>query len=384
MPKDASIYARARSPYYRCSYWDPVRMKRVHETTDFRVDDPSGYRKALRFAMDKSELAKAQRGFHKQEAWGSWVIPFFERRHEAGSRTLERYLSAWTVLNEFLTERKVATPAAVDYNLVLDYVTWRTAQTRHNGRTISRNTALCDVKVWSVVMTEAVHRGFCQGNPCVRLGIKRVPTKERPEITRDEIAKYRAGLLAEEGHLPLKDRWMTVSFELALHQSIRLRATSLPLDRINLAARTITWQTKSQNGEPRFVTKRLHANLVPLVEQLQREGATVTCAMPRMAGKLWWDFRKRHGLGHTTFHSTRVTVVTELARKGISEQQAMAYVEHSSRIVHRIYQRVKAPDLAAAEAALDFLAPKLAPTPAQAKKPRPASRRTRGAPPASA
>jgi hypothetical protein len=363
MPKDASIYSRQRSPYYRCSFWSPTKLKRVHVTTPFRVDDPSGYRKALRFAMDKSELALAAKPFGAKEAWGSWVEPFFKMRHAEGSRTLERYLSAWGWLYTYLTERKVPSPAAVDYNTVLGYVAWRTSHVRGNGNKISRNTALCDVKVWSVVMTEAVHRGFCQGNPCLRLGIKKVPTKVRPELTRDDIATIRQALVKEEGRLPLRERWMTVSFEFALHQSIRLRATAMPLDRIDTARREITWQTKSHNGEPRFVTKRLHSALIPLVEQLKQEGATVTCTMPRMAAKLWWDFRRRHGLEHTTFHSTRVSVVTELARKGISEQQAMAYVEHSSRIVHQIYQRIKAPDLAAAEAALDFGAPVLTPSP---------------------
>jgi integrase len=353
-------------------------MKRVHETTAFRIDDPSGYKKALRFAQDKSELATACRGFDRREAWGAWVEDFLRLNYAEGSRTLERYLGAWDWLRTFLTERKVATPAAVDYNLVLAYITWRTGQMRHCGKPISRNTALCDVKVWSVIMNEAVHRGFCQGNPCLRLGIRKVATKERPELKREEIETIREAVAKREGHLPLKERWMTVSFELALHQSIRLRATAMPLDRIDTEKRTITWQTKSRGGQERWVTKRLHANLVPLVEQLRREGATHTCVMPRMASKLWWELRKDLKLGHTTFHSTRVTVVTELARKGVSEQQAMAYVEHSSRIVHQIYQRLQAPDLAAAEAALDFAPARIPPTPLGRKPATPASPRTPG------
>lgn len=363
MPKDASIYRRVRSPFYWLSFWCPLALKRVHRSTGFRHDDPSGYKKALRLAQEKSSEATATRGFARREAWGSWVENFFRLNHVEGSRTLERYLSAWDTLREFLVIRKIATPAAVDYNHVLDYLAWRTAQKRNSGKPISRNTALCDVKVWSVVMTEAVHRGFCQGNPCLRLGVRKVPTKERKELTRDDIEKIRAGCAKREGHLPWRERWMTVSFEFALHQSIRLRATSMPLENIDLENRRITWQTKSHKGEARYVTKRLHSALIPIVEKLRAEGATMTCHMPRMAAKLWWDFRREEGLQGTTFHSTRVTVVTELARKGISEQQAMAYVEHSSRIVHKIYQRLGPSDLDKAEAALDFGAPRVHPLP---------------------
>lgn len=360
MPKDASIYPRKRSPYYWLSYWCPAQLRRKHVSTMIRRDDPNGYRKALRMAQDKSEEATATRGVARREAWGSWVEAFIRMNYPEredrpeGNRTLERYLGAWDVWREFLAIHKVATPAAFDYNTCLDFVKWRKNQKRNNGKLISHNTALCDLRVMSVIMREAVRRGFCQGNPCDRIGLKRSPTKQRPELTREEIEIVRAGVDKLEGHLPWSKRWMTVSFEFALHQSIRLRATSMPLDNIDLESRQITWETKSHNGERKFVTKRLHGNLVPIVKALIAEGATHTCVMPKMAAKLWWEFRKENGLEHTTFHSTRVTVVTELARKGVSEQMAMAYVEHSSRIVHGIYQRLKAPDLAAAEAALDF------------------------------
>lgn len=377
MPKDASVYARERSPFYRLSYYCPVKGKRVHVTTPFRLDDPQGHKKALRLAHEKSAEASAHRGASKDELWGNWVEAFISLNHAAGSRTRERYLGAWDWIRAYLHEKKLPVPAAIDYNAVIGFVHWRTSQRRNNGRLITRNTALCDVRVWSAIMTEAVRRGFCQGNPCHRLGLKREPTKERPELTDDDIAKIRAAVARRESHLPLPLRWMTISFEIALHQSIRLRATSMPLDHIDTTARTIRWRTKSRHGEERWVTKRLHANLVPLIDGLRAAGATMTCELPRMAAKLWWDLRREEGLSHTTFHSTRVSVVTRMARAGVPEQQAMAYVEHSSRIVHRIYQRLKAPDLDRAEQALNFSAPVL-PAP-----PRPASAQTRDEPRAS-
>ena len=49
---------------------------------------------------------------------------------------------------------------------------------------------------------------------------------------------------------------------------------------------------------------------------------------------------------HLTFHSTRVTVVTRLARAGESKPKVMAYVGHASETVNDVYLRLSAPDVA--------------------------------------
>lgn len=41
-----------------------------------------------------------------------------------------------------------------------------------------------------------------------------------------------------------------------------------------------------------------------------------------------------------------VTVVTRLARAGFSEGQCMQYVGHASELVHAIYRKLKARDVA--------------------------------------
>lgn len=48
---------------------------------------------------------------------------------------------------------------------------------------------------------------------------------------------------------------------------------------------------------------------------------------------------------HLSFHSTRVTVVTRLARAGVQERVAMRYVGHASATIHRIYTRLQVDDL---------------------------------------
>ena len=48
-------------------------------------------------------------------------------------------------------------------------------------------------------------------------------------------------------------------------------------------------------------------------------------------------FFKDIDLSHLCFHSTRVTVVTRMARRGVPIQQAMAFVGHASTLIHKIH-----------------------------------------------
>jgi hypothetical protein len=43
-----------------------------------------------------------------------------------------------------------------------------------------------------------------------------------------------------------------------------------------------------------------------------------------------------------------------MARAGVPIAQAMAYVGHADQEIHRIYQRLQAPDLSRVQAALSF------------------------------
>jgi integrase len=329
-------------------------MRRVQEATPWRVDDPLGQRKALRYAEEKSREWAEVRGPMSVEAWGAWVPAFFEDRYRNSPKSLVRVRNCWDLLREFLSAERVPVPAALDYNIVIRYLPWRTAQKRTCGKPISRNTAITELKILGLVCRQAVRRGYANHNPCERLGLKRDPAKEKPELTNAEIALIRAACAKREGHLPITERWMSVSFEIALHQGCRLRETQVQMTDVDEAARVIVFHAKGRDGVPKIFPSRLHNALLPLMAELRAAKATQTCKMPTMASKDWWALRQELGIGHTCFHSTRVTVVTRMARNGVPEQQAMAYVGHASRLVHRIYQRLRPPDLRACEASLDY------------------------------
>jgi hypothetical protein len=83
----------------------------------------------------------------------------------------------------------------------------------------------------------------------------------------------------------------------------------------------------------------------PLAEVAHAKKRQTLVNLPQYAAKKWHQFFRRLGLGHLSFHSTRVTVVTRLARAGHPIYQTKAYVGHASDTVHAIYQRLTPMDV---------------------------------------
>jgi len=187
----------------------------------------------------------------------------------------------------------------------------------------------------TAILQEAVRRGFIYANPCVRLGLKRTPPKQKAEITDEESAKI-------EEALKTRDPWMRDCWLVAMRQGCRLSETAVPLRNVDLEAKTISFDTKGS----RVHTAPLHEDLVPLVKTARAAERDRLVDLPKYPAKKWHQFFKRIGLPHLSFHCTRVTVVTKLARSGASMSKAKAYVGHASDTVHRIYQRLMPVDVA--------------------------------------
>lgn len=358
MSRGYSVYARKDRPRFYICFLSPETGDWKDEVTPYAITDPQGRAKALRLAEQKSAEFQRTRTGRAREHWAAWV-PKFLRDNYRGN-TFTRYDDAWDKLRAFLTERKVHTPALCTYQHAQDYVDWRTKQKRNAGALISRNTALFEIKLLRVLLHEAVKRGFCLGNPLTKIGIRRDRPREKAALTAADIAKHREGLRTVEGHLPITQRWMTVSFEIALHQGCRLMETAVPMTDVDLERETITFRAKASNGRQNVFTTRLHPALVPLMRELEQAGATHTLHWPAKTkpSVVWWKFRKRFSLLHVCFHSTRVTVITQLARSGVPISQAMRFVGHASREIHRTYQKLAAEDLSGVTEALNFDAPK--------------------------
>ena len=354
---DYSVYKRCDSPFWWIGFRRLPDLKWSYKSSKIPHADSLGYKRALDLARRLGEDARVARLTSSDARWDAWVQRWIAEKF-TNPQTLRAESHRWRFVHAYLTERKIYGPMGVTYNVGHQYLAWRLDHKTRAGRG-SYNNALGELRLLGRVMREAVRRGFVIASPLERMGFKRHAAPEKPEITDAEVAAIRAELLRREGALPIGARWMTICFEIALHQGCRLSETSLPMDSIDLAAGTIRFIQKGR----RVFTTRLHDALHPLIAELRAAGAITTCTLPHMAAKHWhWFFKGRFDKGHhqpgvaarLCFHCTRVTVITRMARAGVPIQQAMAYVGHADSAIHRIYQRLAAPDLSRATAALTF------------------------------
>lgn len=368
-----SIYERKGRPTFYVAYDCPVRARRVCESSGIMVTDHRGKIEAYAYAREKSMSGVTHGQARDASRWENWVEPWLRLRYANQPSTLTSYMGAWKFIALYLREKSIPTPRALTYEHVVRFVLWREAHVKkQSGRKVSRNTALHNVKVLSRVMRHAVRLAYASGNPCVRISedVRPTPAKEKPEFTNEQIAIVRAELARPSPKGTTRPEWMSIAFEIALHQNCRLRATQIPMERIDLDRGTIQFHEKGSQ----VFTVPIHPGLRPLLTQFKADGRKITCQLPLLASRTFSRMLRRIGLPHT-FHSTRVTGITRFARAGVAEQQAMAYVNHGGWAVHRVYQRLKPADVVGCHAALDF---------SGAAAPTLGSPRTSGAPRASA
>jgi site-specific recombinase XerD len=299
---------------------------------------PAQTKKAKIVRTEKQLLELKREKGSEHGAWGVWVEKFLDRQYQTQSKTLRRYKTCWRNLHAYLEQRKIHAPHQLTFDDCVDYMDWRQeGQPQLGIYKCGHNTARLDLKILHLICERAIKRGLIVANPCRKLGIKRHKSREKPELTDEDIALIRQKLI--ELKMP---QWMRVSFEIAIHQGVRLSETSFPLSRIDWKKKNIEFHAKRNQR----YSVSIHPKLLPLLKKLKKQNVTVTCQLPQMASKAWWKFFKKIGLHQkgVCFHCTRVTVITRLIRSGWSEAAVMNVVHHASTEVHRIYQRLGVED----------------------------------------
>jgi site-specific recombinase XerD len=334
----ASLYARDRSPYWWVEFIDQKSGKRTCKSTGFRRDDPFDHKKARALEAELAAKEFNKKIHHGSEQWDAWVSTFL-KRHCKSPKTLSRYELAWSWISIYLKERRILMPIDLTYQDALGYLKWRTSYRKRGGRTVKQNTALNDMKVLRIIMGQAIRLGYCVVNPCNRLGVAKEETKEKPELTDADIQLIRVALIKRE-------RWMQISFEIALHTGCRQSETQIALTEVDFTRKTITFASP-KGGRSRAFSVPLPSAIEPMLLELKNAGAKNTLNNPpRMLSKHWWQFFKADlNRPDLCFHCTRVTFVTRLARAGVPLSAAMRLVNHSSTLVHAIYQRLGVDDV---------------------------------------
>lgn len=345
----ASLYERKDSKFLWVK-WRDASGKLRQESTGCLKTSGADKRRARQIEAEHT-LAELNSGQELRiKAGWAWVSEFLAVRYRGSPPTLGRYLTAWATLSLFIEERQIVAPANFLRQHCYDFITWRQKPDVGKGKyRAGHNTALLEIKTLRLIMHEAVERRMINGNPCVRLGLKRDRPKVKAELMDEDCRRIREGIAALPPG-PVKEM-LDLSFEISRHQGCRLMETQLnPMEDVQIRKEGNTIRFLQKGGRE-FVTL-LHPALVPLFERLQAAGRTTTWTTPEgknrvWASSRWWKFLDTLGLKAkgVCFHSTRVTVVTELARQNVHESKAQSYVGHASTTVHRIYQRLRPKDL---------------------------------------
>lgn len=332
----ASLYRKQNSPFWFIQFIDADGSRR-NRSTSLRADDAAETVQArtLRAQMEAKELNRTA-GEITGGGWDTWVPQYLERHCES-PRTLQRYRGNWQWLALWLQECHYHSPRAITYRNALEYIEWRTGYKKRTGKTASRNTAIMELKLLAMIMGEAVRLGHADANPLVSLKLRRDKPAKKPELTDAEVAKIRKELAVEP-------EWMQIAFEIALHTGCRLRETRLPMSCVDFKEDKITFPAP-KGGEDRAFSVPMPSALRPLFEQLRKARRKYTLEFPFQPSRRWQQFFIRIKKPHLCFHCLRVTFVNRLRRAGVPREVAMRLVNHSSELIHQIYQREKVEDV---------------------------------------
>ncbi len=346
----ASKYPRANSPYWWIKYKTPEGDYRC-VSSGLRRDNVKETHSADRLVerYEREEKKSNGNGDRQGSAFAEWVPGFIETNYNRPetAKTFEAYGWRWHTVQKFLTAQQIKYPRQISYAHAWKYLEWRKSGAE-GVKAASHNTALHEVKFLSMLMTQAVRRGFADGNPLLHPGIQKHKPAEKPAMTDEEISKIRQEL----GRWP---EWMRTCFEIAIYTGCRLSDTNIPLKDVDLEAKTITLE-KPKGGAERAFTAPLREELVPLFTRLKAERGNDQTAYDFIAtgskwekpSKMWWRFFKQNdelNLPHLTFHCTRVTFITRGARQGVPQSKMMKLVNHASEEIHRVYQRLVVADV---------------------------------------
>ena len=267
-----------------------------------------------------------------------WVESWIDYEYD-NEKTATRYHNAWAHLSMFLSRKKVIHPHEVTYQLCHEYMRWRIDKEKaekEGRKACVWNTALTELRVLGAIEQEAVRRGYIMANPCARLRLGRKNTKEKPEITGEQIIDI-------EEKLKKAPEWMRDAWLVGIKQGCRVSEVAVPMNDIDVNAKVITFHVKGKGDKTHSAP--LHDDLLPLIAKAKKKKRKTLVELPFNPSKCWCQWFDKNGYEEISFHCLRVTVVTRLARAGYSESQTMEYVGHCSEMVHAIYRRLRPNDL---------------------------------------
>lgn len=329
----AYLRRRSSSPFWTIIHRDLSTGRWIQLTTRYRIDDPKDCEKAVREAAKKSTeeaIVRPSRG----ENFVEWVEDYIDQ-HYAQKVTIRRAHYFWRTLRVFMFEHGIHHPKQVKYEHAAQFMDWRQNDT---GDRAGHNTARMEVKFWSFLMSEAVRREYADRNAIALARIEIKAAKPKREITEEEIV-----LIREE--FKKEDPWMATSFELLINLGIRFAESRIHSSRIDLKRHVIELtDSKRQATDPRKYFS------VPISDQLAAYLATIrwydNFTLPELTRPMNRNFNRAiaRAVEGVTSHCCRVSFISRCHRSGLGEHEAMRLVNHSTRMVHRVYSKLNVED----------------------------------------
>jgi integrase len=101
-----------------------------------------------------------------------------------------------------------------------------------------------------------------------------------------------------------------------------------------------------KGGEDRAFSVPMPSALRPLFERIRKAKQKFAVEFPFQPSRRWQQFFIKIKKPHLCFHCLRVSYVNRLRRAGVPREAAMRLVNHSSELIHSIYQRERVEDVA--------------------------------------
>lgn len=269
----------------------------------------------------------------KSDAWVDSVIANLP----VSPRTVIRYMEMWGWIQKFCTRRHIKLSQFAPHQADL-YLDWRTSTKIFSSKNISKNTALQELKFVKYLQRHARLRGKMKSRPMDDYTIRLAARRMKPALSDEQIDRIRVALVSAP-------EWMAVSFEIGLATGARLQECAIPCRCIDLQSKTILFESP-KGGFGKAFTIPIPATILPLLTAIKNSGKEKTCEIHKTKASFRWRrFFDRLGMRDVCFHCLRVTRVTRLRQAGVPAPDARRLVNHSSELIHRLYDRHQVEEL---------------------------------------
>jgi len=328
------LIKKKRSPYWYLRIRDLETGRWVEKCTKLRHDDPKESAKAMKEAAKATTgevIARPRQG----ENFSEWVPDYIRQHYEGKPLTQLRNLYFWRTIHVFLHENGIRHPREIRYEHAAAYMAWRKGP---DGNNAAHNTARNEVKFLAFLMSEAIRRELAERNPIALARIELAPAKAKREISDAEIAAFRKEFEKEES-------WMGTAFELLINLGCRFTEARVSKERIDFDRLTIQLTDSKRDAlDPRkYFTAPISEQLATFLKRIAWYDGHTMPVPTRMMNRNFNRALHRAAPGVTS-HCCRVSFISRCHRAGLSEHEAMRLVNHSTRMVHRLYSKLNVED----------------------------------------